>query len=83
MPTNRPIAKLRLHDKLVLTVPEACALADIGRTKLYEEVNAGRLVAHKRGMRTFITRAELDRYLESSPRKSVVKNQNEEEKLLW
>jgi hypothetical protein len=81
MPTNR-ITRLSLHDKLVLSVDEAMALASVGRTKLYADIRAGRLVAQKRGMRTFITRANLDSYLESAPRKSVVKTEVGEEKSL-
>jgi excisionase family DNA binding protein len=81
MPTNR-ITRLSLHDKLVLTVQEACALASIGRTKLYEEVRAGRLAVRKRGSRTLINRTELDRYLESAPRKSVGEKEGNEGKSL-
>ena len=81
MPTNR-ITRLSLHDKLVLSVDEAMALANVGRTKLYKDIRAGKLIAQKRGTRTFITRPNLDSYLESAPRKSVVENEGNERKSL-
>ena len=41
----------------LLTVNEFCKWASIGRTKLYAEMNAGRLMAKKFGSRTLIPRA--------------------------
>lgn len=38
-------------------------LGNVGRSKLYEEIAAGRLRAVKIGRRTFIAHAELERYV--------------------
>lgn len=39
----------------------------IGRTKIYEEINAGRLKARKIGGRTLISQADAVAWLESQP----------------
>ncbi|MBD3751655.1 MAG: DNA-binding protein [Microbacterium sp.] len=38
-------------------------LGGIGRSKLFEEINAGRIRAVKIGRRTFVAHAELERYV--------------------
>lgn len=38
-------------------------LGNVGRSKLFEEIQAGRLRAVKIGRRTFIAQAELERYV--------------------
>lgn len=48
-------------DKLFLTIAEVIASTGLGRTKLYEEINAGRLKAKKCGRRTLI---HVDSYKE-------------------
>jgi hypothetical protein len=45
--------------QLVYTVEQVMRLAAIGRTKLYEERNAGRLRTVKRGVRTLILHDDL------------------------
>ena len=50
-----------------LSVPEACRIAGLGRTKIYEAITAGRLKARKVGKRTLILRADLDSFLNSLP----------------
>ena len=52
---------------LVHTIPEACRLACLGRTALYQAINSGELVAHKRGKRTPIFASNLQRWLDSLP----------------
>jgi excisionase family DNA binding protein len=52
---------------LVHSIPEACALARAGRTALYQAINSGELVAHKRGKRTLIFASDLQRWLDSLP----------------
>ena len=50
-----------------LTVEEFCRGYRVGRTTAYEEINAGRLTARKRGARTLIERAEARRWFASLP----------------
>ncbi|WP_181017837.1 helix-turn-helix domain-containing protein [Sneathiella aquimaris] len=56
-----------LVKRTVLSVSEFCAEAGIGRTKLYQEIAAGRIVARKSGRRTLIPTSELEKWLESLP----------------
>lgn len=53
----------------LFTVNEFCKWASIGRTKLYAEMNAGRLTAKKFGSRTLIPRAEAQKWMEQLPTK--------------
>lgn len=41
-----------------LPIPEFCRLYGIGRSKTYQEINAGRLKAKKIGRKTLITNAD-------------------------
>jgi excisionase family DNA binding protein len=50
-----------------LSVAEACAMAGIGRTKLYEAISDGSLKARKYGKRTLILREDLRTFLSSLP----------------
>jgi len=52
---------------IALSVSEACAVARIGRTRIYEEIRAKRLPARKNGRRTIILADDLRRYLEALP----------------
>ena len=45
------------------TIEEACQLTRLSRATLYERIAAGRLAVVKDGRRTFVTGAELERYL--------------------
>ena len=56
---------------LIHTIPEACALARAGRTSIYQAINSGELVAHKRGKRTLIFASDLQRYLDALPQIEV------------
>ncbi len=56
---------------LVHSVAEACAIARIGRTALYQAINCGDLTARKRGRRTLIMAADLERWLKSWPAASA------------
>jgi excisionase family DNA binding protein len=50
-----------------LSVTEACEIAGIGRTKLYQAIKERRLKARKLGTRTIILRADLQKFLASLP----------------
>jgi len=52
-----------ITDKIALTIPEACALSGLGRTSLYEAFKDGSLIKRKRGARSVILRADLDKFL--------------------
>jgi hypothetical protein len=53
--------------KLGYSVPALAEAADVSRSKLYEEMAAGRLKAKKFGARTIITAEEAKRWLDSLP----------------
>jgi hypothetical protein len=50
-----------------MSVQAFCARYDIGRTKAYEEINAGRLKARKAGRRTIITADDAEEWLSRLP----------------
>jgi hypothetical protein len=52
---------------LLFSIPEACRMACIGKTRLYEEAAAGRLVMVKSGRRSLITAESLRAYADSRP----------------
>jgi hypothetical protein len=56
---------------LVHSIAETCVLARAGRTALYQAINSGDLIAHKRGKRTLIFANDLKRWLDSLPQIEV------------
>ena len=50
-----------------MTVPDFCRRYRIGRTKTYEEINAGRLKARKAGRRTIIAEDDAEEWLSNLP----------------
>jgi hypothetical protein len=56
-----------LPNKLAYSVPALAESADISRSKIYEEMEAGRLKAKKFGSRTLILGDEAKRWLDSLP----------------
>ena len=50
-----------------LSIAEACTIAGIGRTKIYEAIADGRLTARKFGKRTLVLRGDLQAFLSSLP----------------
>jgi excisionase family DNA binding protein len=50
-----------------LSISEACNVAGIGRTKIYEAISDGHLKARKLGKRTLVLRADLQAFLASLP----------------
>ena len=57
-----------VSDRLAHSIDETAQLVGFGRTKIYEEISAGRLVAHKSGGRTIILHPNLLAWLASLPR---------------
>jgi len=53
--------------KLAYSIEEAVEVTGIGRSSLYLDIAAGRLVARKRGTRTIILTADLAAYLAALP----------------
>ena len=54
-------------EKHALTIHETCSCSGIGKTKIYEAINAGKLKARKAGKRTLILSDDLRDYLTSLP----------------
>lgn len=50
-----------------LSIAEACSVAGIGRTKIYQAISDGNLKARKCGKRTLILRQNLLEFLASLP----------------
>lgn len=53
-----------MTDKIAYTINEAREVSGIGRTKLYELINAGKLKPAKIGTRTLILRTDLEGMLQ-------------------
>ena len=50
-----------------LSIPDACRVAGLGRTKIYEAIADRSLKARKLGRRTIILRADLHVFLQALP----------------
>ena len=50
-----------------LSLPEACKIAGLGRTTVYQAITDGQLVARKAGKRTIILRGDLQNFLLALP----------------
>jgi hypothetical protein len=55
------------YQRLALTIRDAVEASGIGRTTLYAEIRAGRLITHKVGRRTIILSNELEDFLKNLP----------------
>ncbi|MGB6451503.1 MAG: helix-turn-helix domain-containing protein [Steroidobacteraceae bacterium] len=58
--------------KLRYKIPEVAAVIGIRHTTIYQRIKQGKLRAHKDGHGTFITRAELLRYVQTLAGETVV-----------
>jgi excisionase family DNA binding protein len=56
-----------MDGSLAYSIAEACTRSGIGRTAIYDMINAGQLTARKRGRRTLILADDLRRCLELLP----------------
>jgi excisionase family DNA binding protein len=56
-----------MNTPLAYSIAEACEIARIGRTSIYEAINSGALIARKNGRRTVILFDDLRRWLQSLP----------------
>lgn len=54
-------------NKIAVSIDEACELTSSGRTRLYEEINKGRLRAKKFGRRTLVLVSDLEKFLAGLP----------------
>lgn len=52
---------------MLLTIPEACAMIRVGRTKLYQLLNEGEIKAVKIGKKTLIPGSDLQKWQDSLP----------------
>lgn len=59
------IASFAAPAKLLFRIDEACAALGIGRTKLYEEQNAGRLILTRVAGRTLVHWRDLHAYADA------------------
>ena len=50
-------------DKILYTLPEAVKLTGVSRSKLYQEINSGKLHAQKVGVRTYFTRISIEKWV--------------------
>lgn len=53
------------------TVRDACMRLGIGRTRLYRELNEGRLIAQKVGRKTLIPRTSQEQWLAALPTAAI------------
>ncbi|WOS64258.1 helix-turn-helix domain-containing protein [Sinorhizobium fredii] len=58
-----------------LGVEETAKVIGIGRTKVYDEINSGRLKAHKVGRRTIIFVEDIQAYRMALPEKEIAADQ--------
>lgn len=57
-----------IDQALAYSIPDACRITGIGRTKLYALASEGELDLRKIGSRTIVTAASLRRFIDCAPR---------------
>ena len=55
------------HSQLSVSVDDAAAMLSLGRFKVYDLVNAGKIRARREGTRILIRIKDLEAYLDSLP----------------
>jgi hypothetical protein len=69
---DQPSARIEIVvPPAAMNVSEFCAWACIGRTKMYAEAKAGRLILRKIGTKTVILRSDAEGWLRSLPTASA------------
>jgi excisionase family DNA binding protein len=68
-PAIKPAPKITIpfSERPTLTVDEFCTMVGLGRSTFYKAVAAGDLKIRKYGKRTFITKEEMQRFVENMP----------------
>lgn len=56
-----------VEQSLAFTIAQAAKLAGVGRSTLYSELGAGKLIARKMGRRTIILAVDLSQWLSQLP----------------
>jgi len=54
-------------DQLLLTIPQCCRLAAVGRTKFYELIASGEIPIRKIGKKSLVAAADLKRWADRLP----------------
>jgi excisionase family DNA binding protein len=57
-----------VQQRLAVSIEDAVTASGLGRSKVYEEIRDGRLVARKVGKRTLILMTDLQAWLEAFPK---------------
>ena len=55
-------------EKAAYSISEVLNMVPLGRTRVYEEIAMGRLIARKVGRRTLVLAADLEGFLQNLPR---------------
>jgi excisionase family DNA binding protein len=66
-PRNRHERHAKAHGRLAYPIDDFAEAVGVGRSKIYEEIRAGRLHAKKLGSRTLITAQAASDYLSQLP----------------
>jgi len=64
---RRAAEQAQLTGPLAVSIPEACKLTSLSRSRLYGEIRDGRLKPRKIGRRTVIPMTELSRWIAALP----------------
>jgi len=65
VPANRD--QMPMKTLLAYSIAQACEIANIGRTSIYNAIKSGKLIARKNGRRTVILAEDLRQWLQDLP----------------